>query len=112
MKYYSVTFVHKYESAVDYQPRTAVFSSRDKAVEFRDAVMGMHDERDQDYLVATIDSGEIDSEMYFEWFDCEMVNCESCRWYGEGKKGICTLCRGGDLWEKPDPDENSDCAVD
>lgn len=72
MKYYSVTFTHKYESAADYQPRTAVFSTLERARAFLGEVMSMHDERDQDYLVATIDSGFIDGEEYLDLFDHEM----------------------------------------
>lgn len=72
MKYYSVTFSHIYEGAVDYEPRTAVFSTRERAEAFRDRVMRIHDERDQDYLIATIDSGEIDGEEYYDFFDHEM----------------------------------------
>ena len=72
MNYYSVTFSHKYESSVDYTPRTAVFSSREKAEAFMAEVMEMHDERDQDYLIATIDSGFIDGEEYLDLFDHEM----------------------------------------
>lgn len=115
MKVYSVTFSHIYEGIHDYHPRTAVFSSRRKAEAFRDRVMRMHDARDQDYLVATIDSGEIDSEVYYEWFDREMrdgVSCETCRWHGEGRRFICTICQNHDLWEEPDPDAVSDCTKD
>lgn len=72
MKYYSVTFTHKYEGAADYQPRTAVFSTREKAETFMAEVMGMHDERDQDYLIATLDSGFIDGEEYLDLYDHEM----------------------------------------
>lgn len=74
MTLYSVTFTHKYEGSYDYEPRTAVFSSREKAEEFKDEIMSMHDERDQDYLIATIDCGELDSEEYFDFFDKEMRN--------------------------------------
>ena len=75
-EFFSVTFTHKYEGACDYDPRTAVFTSLEKAEGFLDRVMSMHDARDQDYLIATIDSGILDSEDYFEVFDAEMTEEE------------------------------------
>lgn len=72
MQYFSVTVTSAYDNAVDYEPRTAVFSTRDAAEGFKNDLEALFEEFGCDDLLVTIDSGAVDSTLYMEYFQAEL----------------------------------------
>lgn len=62
MNYVSVTVTAAWENAAGYEPRTAVFSTREEAESFKAELEALFEEYDRsnDYFV-TIDSGTVNS---------------------------------------------------
>ncbi len=73
MNYVSVTVTSAWDSAANYEPATAVFSTRDAAESFKNDLEALFEkyDRSNDYFV-TIDSGTVDSTTYMESFEEEL----------------------------------------
>lgn len=70
--YVSVTIVSVLDHPCNYTPRTAVFSNRDAAENFKNSVEALLESKGQsDYYHVSVDSGTVDSESYLEVFDMD-----------------------------------------
>lgn len=70
--YVSVTIVSVLDHPCNYTPRTAVFSNRDAAENFKNSVEALLEFKGQsDYYHVSIDSGTVDSESYLEVFEMD-----------------------------------------
>lgn len=70
--YVSVTIVSVLDHPCNYTPRTAVFSNRDAAENFKNSVEALLESKGQsDYYHVSIDSGTVDSESYLEVFEMD-----------------------------------------
>ena len=71
----SVTVVSTIDGPCDYTPRTAVFSNRDAAENYKNSLEALFEKYDQsDYYHVSIDSGVVDSEDYLEIFEMDLQN--------------------------------------
>lgn len=71
--YVSVTVVSVLDHPCNYTPRTAVFSSKDAAENFKNSVEALLESKGQsDYYHVSIDSGTVDSESYLEIFKLDL----------------------------------------
>lgn len=70
--YVSVTVVSVLDHPCNYTPRTAVFSNRDAAENFKNSVDALLESKGQsEYYHVSIDSGTVDSESYLEVFEMD-----------------------------------------
>ena len=72
MKIHTVTVSHVYDSPFDYVPRTASFASREYAEQYAKRLAELFKKADCDRFCISIDSGELDSMHYLEFFKNEL----------------------------------------
>lgn len=71
----SVTVVSTIDGPCDYTPRTAVFSNRDAAENYKNSLEALFEKYDQSYnFHVSIDSGVVDSESYLDIFEMDLQN--------------------------------------
>lgn len=74
MKIYTVTVAHAYDSPFDYEPRTASFTHRECAEQYVQQLVNLFKEADCDRFCVSVDSGELDSMHYLEFFKNELAS--------------------------------------